>query len=178
MNTTTRPSIESPRPHAPYRCRVEGDVEIHPCPVCGVDVERCVFAPGRSRVYCTNACRQRAYRWRKTNGVRLCVDRSGPTERMVNQKSHALRDARDPVGAVRDRRNRQVAVCGAYAGTVDPARVSHTNFVPDHPFSCARCADLVGASEPYHGIPEWMMGIVTFRPRSERDRAAPVGWQE
>lgn len=156
-------------------CRLDDDLEIHPCPVCGVDVERCIYTPGRAKVYCTNACRQRAYRWRKANGVRLCVDRTGPTARMVNQKSHALRDPRDPVGRVRDRRNRQVAVCGAYAGTVNPDRVSHTNFVPDHPFSCERCADLVGASEPYHGIPEWMMGIVTFRPRWERARGAPVG---
>ena len=94
---------------------------------------------------------------------------------MVNHKSHALRDPRDPVGAVRDRRNREVAVCGAYAGPVTPERVSHTNFVPDHPFSCARCADLVGSSQPYHGIPEWMMGIVTFPPRGQPDQYAPVG---
>ncbi|TDT17678.1 hypothetical protein BDK89_3289 [Ilumatobacter fluminis] len=159
-------------------CRVEDDREIHPCPMCGVDVERYLYAPGRSRVYCTNACRQRAYRWRRANGVRLCVDRTGPTVRMINQKSHALRDSRDPVGDVRDRRRRQVAVCGAYAGAVYPDHVSHTNFVPDHPFSCERCADLVGASEPYHGIPERLMGIVTFPPRSERDRAAPVGWRQ
>ena len=162
----------------PGRCRVEDDLEIHPCPVCGAEVARCIHTPGRARVYCTNACRQRAYRWRKANGVRLCVDRTGPTERMVNQKSHALRDQRDPVGAVRDGRARAVAVCGAYARTVNPERVSHTNFVPDHPFSCERCADLVGASEPYHGVPEWMMGIITFPPRSGPDRSPPVGWGE
>ena len=150
--------------------------DVHPCPVCGQEVVRCRYTPGRARVYCTNACRQRAYRWRKANGVRLCVDRTGPTVRMINDKSHALRDGRDPVGSVRDARDREVAVCGAYAGRVRADRVSHTNFVPDHPFSCATCAELVGASEPYHGVPPHLRLIATFPTREEIRAGAPVGW--
>ena len=125
----------------------------HGCPVCGAVVYH-VHRAGRGRIYCTNACRQRAYRWRRANGVRLCVERNGPTERLVGYKRHALRDARDPVATVRDHCNREVTVCGVFAQPVRDTRVTHTQFVPEFEWSCRSCVALVGAGPPGSGIPD------------------------
>jgi hypothetical protein len=137
----------------------------HDCPVCAATVLH-IRRAGRGRIYCTNACRQRAYRWRRSNGIRLCVDRDGPTERMHNFKRHALRDRRDPVGRLLDHRRREVTVCGLFAKPLRDQKVTHTNFLPDHPFSCRTCADLVGTSTPHHGVPPHLVGLITYPPRS------------
>jgi len=142
---------------------------VHACPTCGAEVVH-VFRPGRARIYCTNACRQRAYRWRRARGIRLCVERDGPTWRMTSGKRHALRDRRDPVGRLTDHRQREVTVCGTFARRVNRRRVTHTNFLPDHPFSCETCADLVGASTPHHGVPPELMRYITYEPRSAANR--------
>lgn len=142
--------VNDPQPEIHLTGDVVGD---HPCPVCGAAVVE-VHRPGRGRVYCTNACRQRAYRWRRAHAVRLCVERNGPTERLVNDRRHALRDRRDPVAGVTDRDRREVAVCGAFARPVRGTRTTHDRFVPEHPWSCASCTALIGAGPPGSGIPE------------------------
>lgn len=125
----------------------------HDCPVCAQPVID-VYRPGRGRVYCTNACRQRAYRWRRSHGVRIFVERDGPAERLMNDRRHAVRDGRDPVGRLRDRKGREVAVCGAYAKPVRAQRVTHDRFVPEHPWSCRSCIALINPGPPGSGIPE------------------------
>ena len=109
----------------------------HFCPVCGTTVQQ-IHRPGRARIYCTNGCRQRAYRWRRANGVRICVERTGPVERMITYgRRHALRDPRDPVARVTDRRDRLPTVCGTFAIPSTRMRFTHYDFLPDHPWSCA-----------------------------------------
>lgn len=133
---------------------VVGDVVgHHDCPTCGAAVAE-VYRPGRGRLYCTNACRQRAYRWRRAHGVRMFVERDGAAERLFNDRRHALRDARDPVARLRDRRQREVTVCGTFGRPVRTQRVTHDRFVPEHPWSCASCAALISAGPPGSGIPE------------------------
>jgi hypothetical protein len=141
-------SIRGPQIH------LQGDVVgEHPCPMCATPVTE-VYRSGRGRIYCTNACRQRAYRWRRAHGVRTFVERDGAAERLVNDRRHAVRDPRDPVGRLRDGRDREVTVCGAFARSVRGQRVTHDRFVPEHPWSCRSCAVLVSAGPPGTGIPE------------------------
>lgn len=122
-------------------------VDERPCPVCSTTVRQ-VHRPGRARIYCTNACRQRAYRWRRSHGVRHCVERGGPVERMLaNGKRHAIRHPNDPVARVTDRRNRATTVCGTFAIPSTTMRFTHYDFLPDHPWSCISCVALVGAGE-------------------------------
>lgn len=137
-------------PSVPYPGEVVGE---HPCPVCGVVVEH-VHRPGRGRLYCTNSCRQRAYRMRRTQGIRLCVERNGPTRMLFNDRNHARRDARDPMREVRDRRHREPAVCGAFARPLTDRHRTHNQFVPEFVTSCRSCAALVGAGPYGTGIPE------------------------
>lgn len=118
------------------------------CPVCGTDTPH-TYRPGRKRVYCTNACRQRAYRWRRANGVRLLVTPWSPAGRSHNTRSHAVRPSADPVGRRHDRAGRRVAVCGAFARVASPERWGHTEFVPWSDRACRACTTLIGAD------PEW-----------------------
>lgn len=146
-----RPSTENGRD---LDVHAVGDiVGEHPCPTCSRRVPQ-VYRPGRGRLYCTNACRQRAYRWRRAHGVRRFVARDGAAERVFNSRRHALRDPRDPVAAVRDRRGRETTVCGAFGRPVRDQRVTHDRFVPEHPWSCQSCARLISAGPPGTGIPE------------------------
>src|SRR5687768_11507099 len=52
----------------PARMFVDGHLIVAEwyCPVCDAPAHR-THQAGRPRVYCTNACRQRAYRWRRDN---------------------------------------------------------------------------------------------------------------
>lgn len=133
---------------------LQGDiVGEHDCPVCDGAVDQ-IHRPGRRRIYCSNACRQRAYRWRRANGIRRFVERDGPAERLLNDRRHALRDRRDPVSRLRDSRGREVAVCGTFAKSVRGFRVTHDRFVPEHPWSCDSCVRLIAPGPPGSGIPE------------------------
>lgn len=125
----------------------------HACPVCEAPVPE-VFRPGRGRIYCTNSCRQRAYRWRRAHGIRTFVERDGAAERLVNDRRHALRDGRDPVAALRDRRARETTVCGVFARPIRERRVTHDRFVPEHPWSCRSCSTLISAGPYGSGIPD------------------------
>ena len=143
----------------------------HQCPACGERVAQ-VFRPGRARIYCTNACRQRAYRWRRRHGVRMCVERNGPAEQTINAKRHALRDHRDPASAIRDHRLRELTVCGTFAKPVREMRMTHHLFIPESGVACATCAALVGAGPFGSGIPEFVRQCWT---PADQARMAPPG---
>lgn len=118
-------------------------VDERPCPVCSTTVQQ-IHRPGRARIYCSNSCRQRAYRWRRRRGVRHCAERNGPVERMVAYgRRHAARHPADPVSRVTDRRNRVPTVCGTFATPSTRMRFTHYDFLPDHPWSCATCVALI-----------------------------------
>lgn len=129
-----------------------GDVvDEHSCPSCGAAVLQ-RYRPGRARIYCNNACRQRAYRWRRANGVRLCVERNGPAERSITfDRRHALRDERDPAASIVDRRRRRVSVCGTFSRPASLGRFTHHDFLVDHDWSCESCISLIGAPDTKHG---------------------------
>lgn len=149
-----------PNPHARNDAMEIAEAEIadvqivgeHACPTCGRQVVR-TYRPGRARIYCTNACRQRAYRWRRLHGVRLCVERNGPAERSHNDRQHALRDRRDPLITLRDERNREVTTCGVFARPVRTTRATHFDFVPESDSACRTCASLIGAGPHGSGVP-------------------------
>lgn len=100
--------------------------------------------PGRPKVYCSNACRQRAYRWRRQHGVRVRATPSRPAERAITfYKRHALRNPKDFVAGLRGFRDRHVTACGTFAMPARDLRYTHNDFVPDHPWSCQTCVRLV-----------------------------------
>ena len=88
------------------------------CPACArvIDV---VYRPGRPRLYCSHACRQRAYRWRRRTGAHTVASPGAPPESARayshDRGIHALRSATDPLSRRRDRRSREVTVCGLLA---------------------------------------------------------------
>lgn len=135
------------------------DVVLWHCPVCRAAVPR-EFRPGRTRVYCTNACKQRAYRWRRDHGVRLLATPWQPAERSGFATAHAVRPAADFVGDAADERGRQVAVCGAFARRNTSPFQSHTEFVPGARRSCKSCTSLIGA-EPSWAV-DYPPGSVQF----------------
>jgi hypothetical protein len=117
------------------------------CPVCSVLVEH-TGRPGRRRVYCTNACRQRAYRRRRREQVITTHTNARPAERAVGRTGvlHALRTERDAssrpsYGLWRE----ELSVCGVLAR---PGRTykqpGHYRFVTGS-WSCATCESLTFA---------------------------------
>lgn len=128
------------------------------CPVCRTPVLH-EFRPGRPRVYCSNACKQRAYRWRRSHGVRLLATPWRPAARSHNHRFHAQRPADDFVAAPSDWRGRHVSLCGVFAVPARPTPVGHTEFVPGGSRACASCTRLLGAD------PAW---VVQYPVRDER----------
>lgn len=137
------------RPMNEFTFHVRGDViDRRRCPTCdAVVIQR--YRPGRARVYCTHACRQRAYRWRRRNGIRTCVERTGPATRgHAFARSHALRDPRDRAATTLvDHRGRRLTVCGTFVRPADLVRYTHVDFLPRQPWSCDVCSDLIGAPD-------------------------------
>lgn len=118
------------------------------CPVCGKYTPR-VHRPGRPCVYCSNACRQKAYRYRRRHGIRLLRGDGQPTERAAGARvTHLMRPDRDPVSRPRRSDRRAVSLCGAF---VRPAR-DHEHLRPHFPFNsahaCFSCLGLTGADDP------------------------------
>jgi hypothetical protein len=117
------------------------------CPCCDRVIEL-VHRAGRPRLYCSQACRQRAYRWRRQHHVHTPSSPSWPAERASVRRGgrqHALRTERDPMSARRDRRGREVSVCGVLAHPSRHARAAaHRDpFLHDVPSSsCRTCAAL------------------------------------
>ena len=103
------------------------------CPVCSTAVPH-PHRPGRARVYCTNSCKQRAYRWRRRRRHLLAVE--PPPERARSRDCvHALRSD-DDIVTKPHRLNplsadpRRVTACGtfAHAARDHATRFGHTKF--------------------------------------------------
>ncbi len=144
-----RMNLPPPPPGAP-RYGPDGNLVVADwsCPVCNAATPR-TRRPGRPRVYCSNSCRQRAYRQRRTGGIRLLRGDGQPTERAAGARvRHLLRVASDPVAGRRASDSRAVSLCGAF---VRPAR-DHPDLVVDFAFddvaACYTCLELTGSSRP------------------------------
>ena len=114
------------------------------CPVCGTSCDR-TYRSGRARVYCTNACRQRAYRLRRRTvaaAAHVSAAAPAPVRARTRDRLHALRSDGDLVAGRRDSTGRQVTACGAFArSTRDrPSMAWHTDFIAGGPSSCRTCA--------------------------------------
>ena len=121
---------DSSRPTPVFATRPK--VEEWWCPVCSAPAHRVRHMPGRPRVYCTNACRQRAYRWRRDHHARLAATPEHPAERAsVGIRGHALRSKRDFVSQYADSRGREVTVCGAMGRPARLSQHTHTRFNAD-----------------------------------------------
>jgi hypothetical protein len=111
------------------------------CPVCGRAAHR-IFRPGRPRVYCSNACRQRAYRWRCQRRTAEPPSRTPPTRGRTFDRSHALRPSTDLTAGQHDVRGREVTMCGAFARRARTPPSTHTRFVTGLIWSCRTCTAL------------------------------------
>lgn len=125
------------------------------CPVCDVHVPH-VRRAGRQRVYCTNACKQRAYRRRRSNRRSWpFAERRDPrpTRAATRDRVHAIREHRDPSSGRRTSTQMGVTACGAFArmSIDDPTRFGHLRFVGANGRhggrTCRRCEVLTGAGD-------------------------------
>ena len=132
------------RPGHLHRVEYGTIVEEWWCPVCSRAAHR-VYKCGRPRIYCSNACRQRAYRWRRDHQARLAATPEHPAERAsIGLRGHALRSKRDFVSQCVDARRREVTVCGLLARPARHGRWRHNDFVGDSStWSCRSCIRLV-----------------------------------
>ena len=122
------------------------------CPVCSAPLPRLRRA-GRHRVYCTNACRQRAYRLRCKSRQQHPISAHRdprPTRATTRDRVHAIREYSDVSSGRRDSIGRGVTACGAFGRmSVDtPSRFGHLRFAPNdglpNPNRCRRCEQLTG----------------------------------
>ena len=131
------------------RRSVAGQDVVEPwwCPVCNGAAHR-TRRPGRPRLYCTNACRQRAYRWRRDHHARTVATPAEPVPsafiafgRFHAAASRLATSSPSPS----DRRSRRPTVCGVFAAPSRGhiGRRTHYDFLFVSPRSCRRCADLV-----------------------------------
>jgi hypothetical protein len=145
------------------------------CPVCDAAL-RHEYRPGRKRVYCSDACKQRAYRWRRRNGVRVLATPGHPAHRSRAGRTHAVRPAVDFVGAVDDEQRRRVAVCGAFARVAHPSHHGHTEFVPGSATACKSCTRLIGADPAWHD--EYPITVAAPPPEYIRYRPPDERWAQ
>jgi len=156
------------------------------CPACDRVVVR-PRRPGRKRVYCTNSCRQYAYRWRRD---RLGVDHDErPVERSITRdRCHAVRRSDDPVGADADGGGRRVTACGVMArqASDDPSIHGHLRLLPDPqrpptparpsggtpspapPRTCRRCVEL--RALPTYDAKSGLEAAAEFRAEHDEHR--------
>lgn len=144
---------------------VQGNVVEHwPCLACD-RVIPIVHRPGRPRLYCTHACRQRAYRWRRDHQARTAATAEHPAagayaRSHVPLRNHALRTQRDPISRRNDSRHREVTVCGVLARPNRFGQLGRT-FRPDaSERTCQVCAELttIRPFEPHHPIDHGSLG--------------------
>ncbi len=133
------------------------------CPVCDTPTPH-RYRAGRQKVYCSNACRQKAYRWRRAHGVRFFATAAIPAERADGRAlRHALRDTRDPVAFLRAPRGREVTVCGTFSRPARNQLVRHTRFLPGSINSCQSCVRNVGVVlETFVDAPEFTFNTPEF----------------
>jgi hypothetical protein len=125
--------------------RSERVVEEWWCPVCGAAAHR-TNRPGRPKLYCSNACRQRAYRWRREHCARAVSvrDQRPPLAIVPFGRRHALRSQRDFMSSLSDRRDRRPTVCGALARpSTQSAALKYHLFLTSNSRACRRCTELV-----------------------------------
>lgn len=139
----------TPRGSVPHTVPIGSVIDRWPCPCCDRTIEM-VHRPGRPRIYCSQACRQHAYRWRRTQRAHTVSSPSWPVESASvrgGKRSHALRTERDPLSRRRDRRAREVTVCGALAHPHQRGRVrgERVPFLGPGPDVCRTCTALVRA---------------------------------
>lgn len=118
------------------------------CPCCNAYTPR-TQRPGRPKVYCSNACRQKMYRYRRDHGIRLlCGDRQPKLRAHGARVTHLARPATDPVAHRRTSQRRVVSLCGAFARPA--ADYAHLNpeFWFDEVHACFTCLGLTGADLP------------------------------
>ncbi len=136
---------DSPHPHT-------RTTAIWSCPVCSTPVPRLPRA-GRHRVYCTNACRQRAYRLRCASRRQhpMSAHRDPrPIRATTRDRVHAIREFVDVSSGRRDSIGRGITACGAFGRmSIDtPSRFGHLRFAPldgiPSPDRCRRCEQLSG----------------------------------
>ena len=152
-------------------------VELWWCPVCGGAAHR-TSRPGRPKLYCSNACRQRAYRWRRDHHARLVAPVGHPAAgaRSDTGRYHAMRNPRDFVAHHRDQRQREPTICGVLARPLRHRRATrtHTDFVPVSNDACRRCAELI------RPLIDPRAGVEILRPaQPDRWRTIdPIDWVE
>lgn len=136
-------------------------VALWSCPVCSKSIPRW-RGPGRHRVYCTNSCKQRAYRHRcrQRQSVPMSTRRDPrPMRATTRDRVHAVREFGDVLSGRRDSIHRGITTCGAFARIAldTPSKFSHLRFVGrDEPRgnTCLRCMQLSGAT-PSTAEVEW-----------------------
>ena len=146
-NASRHRMVDSPHPHT-------RTTAIWTCPVCNAPVPRLRRA-GRHRVYCTNACRQRAYRLRCQSRQQhpLSSHRDPrPARATTRDRIHAIREYPDVSSGRRDSIGRGVTACGAFGRmSIDtPSRFGHLRFASTEGLPnaslCRRCEELSGIS--------------------------------
>lgn len=146
-NATRHRMVDSPYPHTQTTA-------IWTCPVCHASVPR-LRRPGRHRVYCTNACRQRAYRLRCKSRQQhpMSAHRAPrPTRATTRDRVHAIREYPDVLSGRRDSIGRGVTACGTFGRmSIDtPSRFGHLRFASSEGLpnsnKCRRCEQLSGIS--------------------------------
>ncbi len=150
-------SVQRPHPrqfHVPTGTRRGDVVEQWSCPVCERQFSQ-IFRPGRPRLYCRQACRQQAYRWRRDNHVRSRHSPASPLERawVYRGARHALRSRNDFMSRIEDGRLREVTVCGVLARPARYGRWTHNKFLPEHLWSCLTCSELATGAPPVREPP-------------------------
>ena len=139
------------------------------CPVCNGAAHR-TRRPGRPKLYCSNACRQRAYRWRRDHQARTIARPGHPAAGALVPfgRWHALRTGRDswPSSAIAAAANPQSA---AHSRARSPAAESHRPPVRHRqlPTPVERCiALIVAAARPARSAHHRARG--TLRPAAGR----------
>lgn len=136
------------------------------CPVCERAVPRW-RRPGRHAVYCSNSCKQKAYRHRciERNRRMLELARNPRPQRASTRDGvHAIRETTDRSTGRRDSIGHGITMCGAFASmSIDtPARFSHRRFLatsgPSAGRTCKRCVEL--SSSPIRELDDVITAIV------------------
>jgi hypothetical protein len=118
------------------------------CPVCRKHTPR-THRPGRPPVYCSNRCRQKAYRYRRDHGIRLLHHDGQPAHRAAGASvTHLTRPVGDPVAGRRASNQRCVSLCGAFVRPAADFDHLDPTFEFDDARACWRCLELTGAGIP------------------------------
>ena len=151
------------------------------CPVCAGPIVH-PHRPGRARVYCTNSCKQKAYRWRRRRRCELIVP-DPPERARTRDKIHALRSDLDLVSQLTNETpgwpTRRVTACGAFAMAARdrPRSWTHTKFFARSTSKdarqldtdvCATCASLQRA--PLRSVTEVLAIIEPMQRRFRQER--------